>query len=748
MDEFLNKMKNEILKKDKFLEEIIKKAFAGMPRATPPSPKGMGSTGEMGKKQIGDTVKRGKKEFRIVEIDPTKKGWARFTKLEAIEGPKEEAISTKGKKELPSKEGKKLTPEEKKGFKDTIEKLKEKVSGKIQEKLGKKPVEPEAKPPAEERLTQALATPKGEAESQAAYNLRLWAAGTNFISEFAKKLDAIPTSGPAAEVKKQEINNMIQNVYTQLNQKTLSLKQQAARGTSYEGAKSTLKGMDNKIISGQRLTREEGLQYDKLQRQINKEDERTNAVLALQNEKSIHAARAEKQAETSEKLSRGEKLYGQFGTYKAQPLKVTPKEKMEDTQTFLNIRYEGIPLQKVKTNNKNVINSFTKLNNIRGIVGSGVKVNSIKGEIRFPFDPTKIKALEKSLKLSYGKDAAKYFTMDRGTPGGETKINVKKVAGIDWEIKPLPAKNLGESINGLQEGYSSEAKSGKRIEYKFEFTSNQYMSNSPADPGGQNFVIFQGDQRAGKGATFGTMMNQAMGSANKDIVQFYNFDPTGAFWNGMKTTDPNVVKNLEKKGLLGHNGVAAESLKGMDAKTQAKAVGDYVNQFVDKYNEEYIKRDALMGAKQADHIGKIQDQQIPQAVFNFDEIQQFENMILNNPEIEDGDRKAMLQKMAGVLSTQKTNGKKRGMTVNIGVQQGFHSDELKRVTKSPNNTLVSLDGNAEISSFGRVRGFQNAINTASIGSAVTLTTGKPDQLPTTHSPIIPGVGTAKQLAER
>jgi hypothetical protein len=605
---------------------------------------------------------------------------------------------------------------------------------------------------------------QSRAEKQEIYDdLDLVSGAIDYLYGLKRKVDSM---GVGQEQKKQIINTaisaMAQDLKRQLGDRFKykipgERKQgQASSQLTREQTIDKVRNYDDKMARGETLEPAENKEYNGLRREIESAENNKINAMNEQNEKQMAAEMSRKSKEFEDKLSKGQPPYEKRQMeFAIQPVKLSNEQKDEDVNTFIKIRYSdstGKPydLDKVKTNNQKVVDKFLRINKLQ--LPKNAKINYVNGEISFPFNLATMSSVKKQLDANYGKAADEYFTIEEGTPGEKSKLKVKKVGGVDWSIKPIPEKGLAESINEIGIDYSNQAKQGKRIEYKFEYAPGQYLTNPPDSPEGENLVFLQGGQRSGKGLMFGTMMNQALGSANGGVVKFYNFDPTGAFWNDMTKNNPNIVNEMDKKGLMGHNGVTKDDImKISNPEQQGKAIKGFIDNFVNKYNEIYSERAALKSHYKVGHINQIQDYQIPQAVFNVDELQQLENAVLKNPSLSRGDKKQLLNRVTGIFATQKTNGKKLGITLVGAVQNGFTSDEMNELSGASGNHLISLDGQANIKSFAGsrgTRGFTNAVKKGSRGNAVMLETGKPDQKPMTVSPIIPGNGTAKALAKR
>lgn len=640
-------------------------------------------------------------------------------------------------------------PEALKEVQDKTKEIAQKVSQKIREftqrKEAPKPTQPQA-------------------QRQAIFDdMDLVSSAIDYLYGLKQKVD---TMGAGNEAKKEIVNTairaMAQDLKRQLGDRFKykipgeGKQGQAPSQLTREQTIDKVKNYDDKMARGETLEPAENKEYNRLRKEIESAENNKINAMNQQNEKQMAAEMDRKSKEFEDKLSKGQPPYEKRQMeFSVEPVKLSTEQKDEDVNTFIKIRYSdstGKPydLDTVKANNQKVVDKFLRINKLQ--LPKNAKINYIKGEISFPFNLATMTSIKKQLDANYGKAGDEYFTIEEGTPGEKSKLKIKKIGGIDWSIKPIPEKGLAESINELGKDYSNQAKQGKRIEYKFEYAPGQYLTNPPDSPEGENLVFLQGGQRSGKGLMFGTMMNQALGSANGGVVKFYNFDPTGAFWNDMTKNNPNMINEMDKKGLLGHNGVTKDDImKISNPEQQGKAIKGFIDNFVNKYNEIYSERAALKSHYKVGHINQIQDYQIPQAVFNVDELQQLENAVLKNPSLSRADKKQLLNRVTGIFATQKTNGKKLGITLVGAVQNGFTSDEMNELSGASGNHLISLDGQANIKSFAGsrgTRGFTNAVKKGSRGNAVMLETGKPDQKPETVSPIIPGDGTAKALAKR
>jgi len=720
----------------------LEKAIPGMPKL--PKPGKIGGQPDLDKKKVGDIVQRHGKDYRITAINPTKTGWGRF-KLEAVtKKPEDEAAKREAR---PEETGKPTA------IKQMGQQVKDLYS-KVKEKLGEKQ-KPTVTPPKEKPKERPM-IPKTSAEVQQA-DINTLKGTMDYLSNLENKMNATKTSPELAKLKQDVVDNYIVKMRDKLKQKMGSRFVEykptgkpgaAAAAVSYEDLQNKVKQYEDKMSAGQYLDPLENKEYKRMSKQLNDiEDNRIKAMQAA-NQKMMQEERAKKAKEFGEKLARGEKPFPErTDKHKIEEVKLTDKDKQEDLSTFVMTRYrddtgKSYSLDQVQANNKKVVDSFVKQNGLKIPKDS---INYVKGEIRIPFNSKTIKEISGTLKENYGSTDNDYISFEKGTPGEDSILKIKKVGGINWEIKPLPEQSLADSINTVSDMYDKQAKSGKRKEYRFLFAPDQALFNPPDSPEGQSMTFIQGGMRSGKGLMFGTMMNQALGSADGSVVKFYNFDPTGAFWNDMKDVNPNVIKQMDKKGLVGHNGVATDNIVKMPPDKQASAVKSYVDNFVNKYNEVYSERAAMMEHYGVGHIGKIKDQQIPQAVFNFDEMQQFEGIIQKNTALSKGEKKELLNKITGVMASQKTTGKKLGITMNVVCQNGFDSDQMTSISGAAGNHLLSLDGKADLRSFGSARGFTSAVTRANIGNAIVAETRKPDQNPRLLNPIVPGVGTATAL---
>ena len=517
--------------------------------------------------------------------------------------------------------------------------------------------------------------------------------------------------------------------------------------TSYGDFENVVKQYESKIVGNQPVSKEETLDYTKAKSQLDKRDDNVRNILQKNDEQLNQERRNKYMTDFQAQLDSGKVPFEK--RQKAVPIpkiNLTKQQQDTDIDTFIQTRYstetKKYTMQDVENNNKKVIDRFTKLNKIGFPKNS--QTDYLRGTISFNYDSNTLKSIQQTLKNNYGANVNEYVNLEQGAIGGKTTLRIKKIDGIDWSIKPVPKTTLLTSIDTVSNLYNKDLSSGKRAGYKFMVGENTLLQNDPDAPD-QNYLVFiQGGQRSGKGLTFATMINQAMASANGSIVKFFNFDCTGNFWNKMTEANPNIINNLKTKNMLGYNGVVKD-IRTLDPHMQAEAVKSYIGNLAEQYNKVLGERTALLEKYNANNINDIPDIQIPQMVFNIDEAELLEGIMLTNPELNKD--KEALNNFAGILGMSTTTGSKLGITMNVALQTRFQSDELKAIASKGGNTLLTLDGKADIGTFGRVQGMTRAIRSASISNARVLTVGVQNQDPKSFSPIIPGKGTAQAIGQ-
>lgn len=749
-EQFLNKIVNNILQDDLYIKEIISKAL-GMPKV--PS----------GTKMPKMTVYwQGEGKRRPIQINvgskipdgygPNPKQKIGQESVSEKEGKKEEKISTKEKI--------KISPEEKKKLKDQISGLKEKVLDKIKEKI--KPEKKEISP--QKTFEREFEREKGIGESEAFYNLRLGTAALDYINDFYKKFENIPVSDPKYQKQKEIVNNMIDQIHEQLTKKVsgksakLLETKRLTESANYQQSKDRLNNLEQKMSQGEKLNPEEAKEYNKLSKQIEMSDK-----IYLENQrKQLDIENSKKQEEITKDLevkwNKGEKFYKDYSGIKTDKIKTTSEIKEKDATLFSILRYgKNIPLKEIKKNNKNTVNSFIK-EKLKDFEIKNVNTNYEQGTITF--DSSQVdnpRKFSKKLKQSFlDDDSANNAYILRSTKDGKLIISVKQYK-TDWVIRPMP-ENLSTAVNEQQKKYEQNKKTGAKTKYQFWLSKDKALSINPAQRDQPHTVVMQGGQRTGKGLTFGSEMSQALGWADGSVVQFFNFDHTAAFYSDLNRSDPKFLNKMQNKGLIGFNGVTKDNLKTLEPTEQANALEDYINNFSTAYNNEYNKRTVIRNLAKTNNLDQVK-QQIPTAVFNMDEAEALEDLILTNSEIGKDKKDELLNKVAGVISNQQTNGVKVGMMLKMGLQQGFKSDIMQRVMRTSGNTLISYDGNADPITFNvtRTRGMTDALrsvkstevdedgNPISTGRVIVTRTGQGGG--SVYSPILPGTGSVEAVTK-
>ena len=231
---------------DELKNDILKANIPGLPKL-PGVGKTPGLAPDMQKKNVGDTITRGGKDYRITAIDPSKKGWGRF-KLQSVEGQPEEGGAKREAKPVDTAvEGKKLE--------GTVKQLMDRVK----EKLGGAAPQKEVAP--------GEIKPKEAVKPDAEKDIGMYKNAMSYLDNLAERLQGTEVVEEAKELKREILEKYIFALKDRMKEKMGSRfietrPKEAAPSMTYEALNTKVSDYDNKMQS-QPLTVEENKEYSK-----------------------------------------------------------------------------------------------------------------------------------------------------------------------------------------------------------------------------------------------------------------------------------------------------------------------------------------------------------------------------------------------------------------------------------------------------------------------------------------------------
>ena len=273
MEEIVKNLTKEILDEEKNLDNLLEKAF-GMPKipggaagAGPKTPgmsmpKGTGSGNKM------TVYWQGEGRRRPVQINvgsPIPQGYGPNPKKGKIE---QAPSKIKQGPEAQESQQSAVTPRIKEILGNQINKLKDTVVDRLKGIVS----EPKKQAPKLEESGQKLQTQltreRGYGETEAQYNLALLTSAASFILDFSKRLEGIKVSDPQAQVLKEQVDKMVDNVYKQVRAKMQGSKGEAGgiSDVGYEENKNKADEYEKRGLKS--LSKEEFADYKKTKKYL------------------------------------------------------------------------------------------------------------------------------------------------------------------------------------------------------------------------------------------------------------------------------------------------------------------------------------------------------------------------------------------------------------------------------------------------------------------------------------------------
>ena len=399
----LDRIKNDIINE-------IEKAGPKTPSVKTPTPQGAKKTiywqGE------------GRQFPRKINFDtPIPPGWA--------ETPKQKE-DIESKKEKPTKE-EEVSP---KDVKEVGEDIKT-IWDKVQEKLGVKPKEtPKQEKPKEAPQEKPVSKPGQDADKK---EFAILDDALNYLEDIAERVGAKELADPKLEAARQQlIDTKINKLYSGLKKKLgedvfkpfIKEGKKETPSLSYDEMKDKVSQYNEKLSAGKGLDKEQFKEYKQLEKQLSSQEDAMIQAMQEENDRKLAQEKANKVAALEKQLKSGDKPYPDKGQPRKEvDLKMTDSDKEKDLEFSAMVRYKDVPIEKVKANNKKVVDKFVELSGIK--LPKNSKINYIKGEISFPFNPDTVKNINNQL-ARQGMTGRKEIQFKPGMAGEDSKITISE----------------------------------------------------------------------------------------------------------------------------------------------------------------------------------------------------------------------------------------------------------------------------------------------------------------------------------